>query len=208
MVEMTVDVGRGYIAGEDNKKEDDPIGVLPIDSIFTPVIKVNYKVENTRVGQITDYEKLILEIWTDGRIKPEDALSYSSKIMKDHLTVFIGNEDDLVMEEEPSVDKNTAQIEELMKKSVDELELSVRSANCLKVAGIKSIGELVKKSESEMLKYRNFGKKSLKEISDILRTMGLDFNMDINSPDIPEDSTLPDDVAPTYIEKESKPKKK
>src|SRR3989339_700132 len=152
--------------------------------------------------------KLILEIWTDGRIKPEEALSYSSKIMKDHLTVFIGNEEELVMEDESAVDKNNAQMEEMLKKSVDELELSVRSANCLKIAGIKTIDELVKKNENEMLKYRNFGKKSLKEISDILKSMGLTFNMDLNSPDIPEDCELPEDVTPIYVEKEKKPKKK
>ncbi|OGF51251.1 MAG: DNA-directed RNA polymerase subunit alpha [Candidatus Firestonebacteria bacterium RIFOXYA2_FULL_40_8] len=208
VIEFVVDTGRGYVVSEDNKKEGTPIGVIPVDSIFTPVTRVNYTVENTRVGQQTDYEKLVLEIWTDGRIKPEEALSYAAKIMKDHLAVFIGNEDELVMEDESSVDKNNAQMEEMLKKSVDELELSVRSANCLKIAGIKSIDELVKKSENEMLKYRNFGKKSLKEISDILKSMGLAFNMDLDSPDIPEDCELPEDVTPIYVEKEKKPKKK
>ncbi|MCX5776602.1 MAG: DNA-directed RNA polymerase subunit alpha [Candidatus Firestonebacteria bacterium] len=182
--------------------------VTHIDSIFTPVTRVNYTVESTRVGQQINYEKLILEIWTDGRIKPEEALSYSAKIMKEHLSVFIRNEDDLIMEDESSVDEKSVEIEEILKKSVDELELSVRSANCLKLAGINTIDELVKKSESEMLKYRNFGKKSLKEINDILKTMGLDFNMDINSPDIPDDCELPGDITPIYVEKEKKPKKK
>jgi DNA-directed RNA polymerase subunit alpha len=207
-IEFTVEAGRGYVTSEDNKKEDSPIGVIPVDSIFTPVTRVNYTVESTRVGQQINYEKLILEIWTDGRIKPEEALSYSAKIMKEHLSVFIRNEDDLIMEDESSVDEKSVEIEEILKKSVDELELSVRSANCLKLAGINTIDELVKKSESEMLKYRNFGKKSLKEINDILKTMGLDFNMDINSPDIPDDCELPGDITPIYVEKEKKPKKK
>lgn len=207
-IEFTIDTGRGYVVSEDNKKEDDAIGVIPVDAIFTPVTRVNYTVENTRVGQRTDFEKLILEIWTDGRIKPEDALSYSAKIMKEHLSVFIGDDGELVMEEENSVDKNAAHMEEILKKTVDELELSVRSANCLKVAGIKYIGELVTKSEPEMLKYRNFGKKSLKEISEILKGMGLSFNMDLNSPDIPEDCEISEDVTPIYIEKEKPYKKK
>lgn len=206
-IEFAVDTGRGYVVSEDNKKEEDSIGVIPVDSIFTPVTRVNYTVENTRVGQRTDFEKLIVEIWTDGRIKPEDALSYSAQIMKEHLAIF-GDDGELVMEEESSVDKNAVQMEEILKKSVDELELSVRSANCLKVAGIKYIGELVTKSEPEMLKYRNFGKKSLKEISEILKGMGLSFNMDLDSPDIPEDSDLNEDVTPIYIEKEKPYKKK
>jgi DNA-directed RNA polymerase subunit alpha len=176
-MEMMVDVGRGYVRSDDNKKEDNPIGMIAIDSIFTPVTKVNYTVENTRVGQITDYEKLVLEIETDGRIKPEDALSYAAKIMRDHLTIFINVEEDMEVEEEAPVDQDREKMKDVLKKSVEELELSVRSANCLKVAGIKSISELVQKTEADMLKYRNFGKKSLKEISDILGTMGLSFGM-------------------------------
>ena len=185
-IEMTVDSGRGYVTAEQNKKEDSPIGAIAVDSIYTPVNKINFKVENTRVGQITDYEKLVLEIWTDGRIKPEDALSFAAKIMRDHLPIFINIEEDMEVEEETPVDKDKEKLKEILKKSVDELELSVRSANCLKVAGIKSIGELVSKSESDMLKYRNFGKKSLKEIADILGTMGLSFGMNL-SPEILEE---------------------
>lgn len=180
-IEMTVEVGRGYVTAEENKKEENPIGTIPVDSIFTPVTKVNFNVENTRVGQITDYEKLILEIWTDGRIKPEEALSYTSKILKDHLTAFISVEEEMEVEEEPQVDKPREKMKELMKKSVEELELSVRSANCLKVAGIKYISDLVQKTEGDMLKYRNFGKKSLKEISDILKSMGFSFGMELDN---------------------------
>jgi DNA-directed RNA polymerase subunit alpha len=176
-VEMTVDVGRGYNRASENKRDDYPVGTIAIDSIFTPVTKVNFTVENTRVGQITDYEKLVLEIWTDGRIKPEVSLSYAAKITRDHLATFINVEDDMEIEDEPTFDKSREKVKELMKKSVDEMELSVRSANCLRVAGIKTIEELVTKSETDMLKYRNFGKKSLKEISDILITMGLSFGM-------------------------------
>ena len=182
-MEMLVDVGKGYATSEENKKEEYPIGMIPIDSIFTPVTKVNFNVENTRVGQITDYERLILEIWTDGRVKPEEALSYASKILKDHLTVFISVEEEIEVEEEPKIDKNKERLKELLKKSVDELELSVRSSNCLKVAGIKTILDLVRKTESEMLEYKNFGKKSLKEISDMLKGMGLSFGMTID-PDV------------------------
>ncbi|MEI7904069.1 MAG: DNA-directed RNA polymerase subunit alpha [Candidatus Firestonebacteria bacterium] len=180
-IEMTVDVGRGYVTAETNKKEDNPIGTLAIDSIFTPVTKVNFTVENTRVGQITDYEKLVLEVWTDGRIKPEDALSFTAKILRDHLSIFINVEEDMEVEEEAPVDKDMEKLKEILKKSVDELELSVRSANCLKVAGIQTIIELVSKSEGDMLKYRNFGKKSLKEIADILGTMGLSFGMKVDA---------------------------
>jgi len=180
-IEMVVDMGRGYVTAEVNKKEEMPIGTLAIDSIFTPVNKVNFTVENTRVGQITDYEKIVLEIWTDGRIKPEDALSFSAKIMRDHLSIFINVEEDMEVEEEAPVDKDMEKLKEILKKSVDELELSVRSANCLKVAGISSIIELVSKSEGDMLKYRNFGKKSLKEIADILGTMGLSFGMKVDA---------------------------
>ena len=164
--------------------------------------------ENYRVGQSLDFERLILEIWTDGRTSPKEALSHSATIMTEHLKVFMDDKLKLVIEEENSVDKSAIHMEEILKKTVDELELSVRSANCLKVAGIKFIGELVTKSEPEMLKYRNFGKKSLKEISEILKGMGLSFNMDLDSPDIPEDCELPEDVTPIYIEKEKPYKKK
>ncbi|MFH1825524.1 MAG: DNA-directed RNA polymerase subunit alpha [Candidatus Firestonebacteria bacterium] len=200
-MEILVDVGRGYATNEDNKKEDFPIGMIPIDSIFTPITKVNFNIDNTRVGQITDYEKLTLEIWTDGRIKPEEALSYASKILKDHLTVFVSVEEEIEIEEEVKVDTDKERLKELLKKSVDELELSVRSANCLKMAGIKTIIELVKKTEIDMLKYRNFGRKSLKEIGDMLKGMSLSLGMDIPSDVLSETSSL------TSVEGKKKGKK-
>ena len=200
-IEMIIDVGRGYVTAEENKKEEYSIGIIPIDSIFTPVTKVNFNVDNTRVGQITDYERLVLEIWTDGRIKPEEALSYASKILKDHLTVFISVEEDLEIEEEPKIDKNKEKMIDLLRKSVEELELSVRSANCLKVAGIKTIGDLVQKTEADMLKYRNFGKKSLKEISDMLIQMGFSFGMNL-------DTEVVSEINPSLAKKDKKVTKK
>ena len=175
---LTVSKGRGYITADKNRREDQPGGVIPVDSLFSPVTRVRLATENTRVGQMTDYEKLIVEIWTDGRIKPEDALAHAAKLLKDHLQIFIN------FEEEPEeaiseVDSEKEKMRELMGRSVDELELSVRSSNCLKNANIKSIGDLVQKSESEMLKYRNFGRKSLNEIKEILTEMGLSLGMKI-----------------------------
>lgn len=178
-VEMEVGRGRGYYPAEKNKKEGQPIGVIPVDSIFTPIVKVNYQVENTRVGQITDYDKLILEIWTNGSIAPKDALLYSAHILQKHLEIFLnfGKLPDEEVEEEIKVDE---ELYSKLKMPVSELELSVRSANCLKEAKIKTIGELVQKNEAEMLKYRNFGKKSLAEIREILGGMGLGLGMKVD----------------------------
>ncbi len=178
-VEMEVGRGRGYYPAEKNKKEDQAIGVIPVDSIFTPIVKVNFQVDNTRVGQITDYDKLILEIWTNGSITPKDALLYAAHILQKHLEIFAsyGKLPADEAEEEVSVDEELYQ---KLKMPVSELELSVRSANCLKEAKIKTIGELVQKSEAEMLKYRNFGKKSLAEIREIITEMGLSLEMKID----------------------------
>ena len=178
-VEMEVGRGRGYYPAEKNKKEGQAIGVIPVDSIFTPIVKVNFQVENTRVGQITDYDKLILEIWTNGSISPKDALLYSAHILQKHLDIFLnyGKLPKEEIEEEIKVDD---ELYSKLRMPVSELELSVRSANCLKEAKIKTIGELVQKNEAEMLKYRNFGKKSLAEIREILTGMNLGLGMKVD----------------------------
>ncbi len=178
--EIEIGAGRGYVSAENQATQDRPIGVLPIDSMFSPVTKVNFEVENTRIGQRIDYDKLTLEIWTDGSVIPSDALAYAAKILKDHFALFIHFEEEIVEEVEEEVDEEFLRIKALLERSVEELELSVRSSNCLKAANIKTIGELVLKSEGEMLKYRNFGRKSLKEIADILIGMNLGFGMDVS----------------------------
>lgn len=176
-IEMEVARGRGYVPAERNKKEDMPIGVIPIDSIFSPVKKVNFAVENTRVGQITDYDRLILEIWTNGAIDPKEAVLYASNIFQRHLDIFVGfgKLPEEIVEEE--ISKEEKELGEKLNMPISELELSVRSSNCLGEARIKTIGDLVKKTEMEMLKYRNFGKKSLTEINKILQDMGLHLGM-------------------------------
>src|SRR5882762_877510 len=177
--ELDVRVGRGFATSEENKRADQPIGLIPIDSIFSPVTRVKYAVENTRVGQITDYDKLILEIWTDGRITPDDALKQSASILKHHLDVF-----DRVSQESYEFESQAAEVSEeqnklrkLLNMSVNEIELSVRAANCLNNANITTVGELAMKTEQEMLKYRNFGKKSLNEIKEKLEALGLSLGM-------------------------------
>jgi DNA-directed RNA polymerase subunit alpha len=172
-IEMEVGKGRGYVPAERNKKENQTIGVIPIDSIFTPLTKVNLNVENTRVGQMTDYDKLTLEIWTNGSITPKDALLYASHILQRHLDIFVNFGKLPEEEEEPTETPEESELYEKLSMPISELELSVRSSNCLKEARIKTIGDLVRKTELEMLKYRNFGKKSLAEINKILTTMGL-----------------------------------
>lgn len=177
--ELQVRVGRGFATGDENKYANMPIGVIPIDSIFSPVTRVKYAVENTRVGQRTDYDKLILEIWTDGRLTPEEALLQSSAILRHHLDVFV-NYDDKAVEFDTTtqeVSQENSRMKKLLNMSVNEIELSVRAANCLNNANITSVGELAMKSESEMLKYRNFGKKSLNEIKDKLSSLGLSLGM-------------------------------
>jgi DNA-directed RNA polymerase subunit alpha len=177
--EIEIGAGRGYVSAESQAAQDRPIGVLPVDSMFSPVTKVNFEVENTRIGQRIDYDKLTLEIWTDGSVIPSDALAYAAKILKDHFALFIHFEEEIEEEVEEEVDEEFLRVKTLLERSVEELELSVRSSNCLKAAEIKTIGDLVTKSEGEMLKYRNFGRKSLKEIADILSGMGLQFGMDV-----------------------------
>ncbi len=180
-VEMEVARGRGYVPSELNKKEGLPIGVIPIDSIFTPVKKVNFYVENTRVGQRTDYDKIILEIWTNGAISPKDAFLYASNILQRHLDIFVNfgqlPED---IEEEPEMTKEEVTLYEKLRLPISELELSVRSSNCLREANIKTISDLVKRTEDEMLGFKNFGKKSLVEIKELLAGMGLTLGMQVD----------------------------
>jgi len=180
--ELEIKVGRGYVSGEDNKQPDQPIGVIAIDSLFSPVKLVKYAVENTRVGQMTDYDKLVLEIWTDGRISPDDCLKHSAAILKHHLDVFDNVSDDSVEFESEQVEVSEEQnkLRKLLNMSVNEIELSVRAANCLNNANITTVGELAMKSEQEMLKYRNFGKKSLNEIKAKLEQLGLSLGMKID----------------------------
>ena len=180
--ELEVSVGRGYVSGEDNKTEEQPIGVIAIDSLFSPVRLVKYVVENTRVGQMTDYDKLILEIWTDGRITPDDCLKRSAAILKHHLDVFDNVSEDAVEFEsdQAEVSEEQNKLRKLLNMSVNEIELSVRAANCLNNANITTVGELAMKSEQEMLKYRNFGKKSLNEIKAKLEQLGLSLGMKID----------------------------
>ncbi|MBI5682267.1 MAG: DNA-directed RNA polymerase subunit alpha [Deltaproteobacteria bacterium] len=176
--EMVVKTGKGYVQAERNKEESQPVGTIPIDAIFSPITRVNYNVTHTRVGQRTDYNKLTIEIWTTGAVSSEEALAISAKILKEQLSVFITfdeKEEEKVVEEE--VVEKKAALNENIFRPVDELELSVRSANCLKNADIKYIGELVQKTETEMLKTKNFGRKSLNEIKELITEMGLDFGM-------------------------------
>jgi DNA-directed RNA polymerase subunit alpha len=183
-MEMTVRMGKGYVSAERNLDEGAPIGTIPIDAIFSPIKKVNFAVTNARVGQQTDYDKLTLEVWTDGSMLPADAVAYAAKILKEQLTVFINFDEEAEMADEPAVLEEGDGNENLY-KPVEELELSVRAYNCLKNAEIKYIGELVQRSESEMLKTKNFGKKSLNEIKDVLVSMGLSLGMKVDgfSPD-------------------------
>ncbi len=179
-MELRIGKGRGYVTAEENKMIDQPIGVVPMDAIFSPIMNVKYFVENTRVGQRTDFEKLILEIHTDGSITPDDALTFSGKILRDHIQLFINFDIEPEEEETTEVDEEVLRIKKLLKMSVDELELSVRSHNCLKAANIKTIGDLVRRDEQEMLKFRNFGRKSLTELNKILEERGLHFGMNVD----------------------------
>jgi DNA-directed RNA polymerase subunit alpha len=182
-IEMRVKPGRGYVSADKNFDEDLSIGWIPVDSVHSPIKKVNYFVENARVGQATDYEKLTMEVWSNGAVSPRDAVGLASKLMKDHLTIFINIEEDETTEE-TAVEVDPANREiwwEKLGKSVDEMELSVRSYNCLKNANIKTIGELVQKTEGEMLKTKNFGRKSLNEIKEILTSMGLSLGMKLDN---------------------------
>jgi DNA-directed RNA polymerase subunit alpha len=180
-MEMVVKSGRGYVPAERNKEENQPIGTLPIDAIFSPIKKVNYTVTNARVGQRTDYDKLTLEVWTDGSLNPEEAVAYAAKILKDQLSIFITFDEQQEEKETSKPSEETEKPNENLFRSVDELELSVRSANCLKHADIKLIGDLVQKTEAEILATKNFGRKSLNEIKEILSEMGLSLGMKLEN---------------------------
>src|SRR3979411_2558043 len=193
--EFDVRIGRGFFTGDENKRADMLLGVIPIDSIFSPVIRVKYSVENTRVGQRTDYDKLILEIWTDGRITPDDALLQASAILRHHLDVFVNYDDSQVEFDETSeeVSQENTRLKKMLNMSVNEIELSVRAANCLNNANITTVGQLAMKTEAEMLKYRNFGKKSLNDIKEKLSTLGLTLGMtfDAETLEAPKEESTP-----------------
>jgi len=199
-MELEVKVGRGFCPGDENKKPNQAIGVIAIDSLFSPVTRVRYGVESARVGQRTDYDRLIVEIWTDGRINPDDALTQASAILQHHLDVFVGYDKNAVEFEEvvDKQDEEKTKLKKLLGMSVNEIELSVRAANCLNNANITTVGQLAMKTEAEMLKYRNFGKKSLNEIKEKLNTLGLTLGMtfDAETMDAPkEEAAAP--VVPT-----------
>jgi len=183
-VEMTIKHGRGYVPAERNKEEGLPIGVIAIDSVFSPIKRVNFHVENARVGRMTDYDKLTMEIWTDATISPRDALSTAAGILREHLDIFINPEERSEGKSEAGYEESQREVNKNLSRSVNELELSVRAANCLKNANIKTIADLVQKSEGEMLRTKNFGKKSLNEIKEILSEMGLSLGtkVDVMSP--------------------------
>lgn len=180
-LEIKIGRGRGYVPAEENSIPDQPIGTIPIDAVFNPIRNVKYTVENTRVGHRTDYERLILEVETNGSVTPDDALTYAGKILKDHIELFISFDVEPEEEEEVAqIDDEVLRIRKLLKMSVEELELSVRSQNCLKAANIQTIGDLVRRDDQEMLKFRNFGRKSLQELAKILEEKGIHFGMDVD----------------------------
>ncbi|BAS29061.1 DNA-directed RNA polymerase subunit alpha [Limnochorda pilosa] len=171
-MEITLEKGRGYVSAERNKKDEMPIGLIPMDSIFTPVPRVNYQVENTRVGQVTDYDRLILEVWTDGSLKPDEAVSLAARIMAEHLRLFMSLTDSS-SDMEIMVEKQEEEKDRLLELPIEELDLSVRSYNCLKRAGINTVEDLTRKTEEDMMKVRNLGKKSLQEVKEKLADLGL-----------------------------------
>ena len=189
-MEMTCAMGRGYATADQNKTEGMPIGVIPIDSLFSPIRKVNYRVTNARVGHQTDYDKLTLQVWTDGSVRPDDAVAYAAKILKEQLSIFINHEE--IEESIAPTQSEQDKLNDILWRSVDELELSVRSANCLQNANIHYIGDLVQRTEAEMLKTKNFGRKSLKEIKEILAQMGLSLGMKIEGWQGPPPSREPE----------------
>jgi DNA-directed RNA polymerase subunit alpha len=189
-MEVKVAQGRGYSPAAAHKaSEEEEIGLIPLDAAFSPILNVTYRVENARLGQRTDYDRLILEVWSNGSIRPEEAISYAGLIMRDHLSIFIRLEEEQKQVEEYKEEEEAVtpimELEEKLDKSIEELELSVRSFNCLEAAGIKTIRDLIQKTESDMLKYRNFGRKSLNEIKNILKDMGLSFNMKLDERGLP-----------------------
>ena len=188
-IEMTVKHGRGYVPAERNKEEGLPIGVIAIDSVFSPIKRVNFHVENARVGRMTDYDKLAVEIWTDGTISPRDALSNAAGILREHLDIFINPEERNEGKSEAGYEESHREVNKNLSRSVNELELSVRAANCLKNANIKTIADLVQKSEGEMLRTKNFGKKSLNEIKEILTEMGLSLGTKVEASSSPHNGS-------------------
>lgn len=195
-IEMKCKMGKGFALADANKEEEDPIGTIAIDSVFSPIRRVNYVVGNARVGQQTDYDKLTFEVWTDGSIRPEEAVAFAAKILKDQISIFITFEDEGEPEQIVFREENANPVfNENLYRSVDELELSVRSANCLKNADIHRIWELVQKSENEMLKTKNFGRKSLNEIKEVLSDMGLSFGMKLEGFVPPEEKEIKGDSA-------------
>ena len=179
-MEMIVKPGRGYVPAERNKEEGLPIGVIPVDSIFSPIKRVNFNVESARVGRVTDYDKLNLEVWTDGSISPEESVASAASILREHLDICIPSEEGVDIKREVNADEASEEVNLNLFRSVNELELSVRAANCLKNANIKTIADLVQKTENEMLKTKNFGKKSLNEIKEVLAEMGLELGLKVN----------------------------
>ncbi len=179
-IEMRLKMGRGYVSADRNFDEDLPLGYIPIDSVHSPVRKVNYNVEAARLGQMTDYDKLTIEVWTNGAVSPADSIGMAAKLLKDHMTIFVNFEETPESVEEP-VERVAGQMNEVLNRSVEELELSVRSYNCLKNANIQTIGDLVQKTEAEMLRTKNFGRKSLNEIKEILGGLQLSFGMKIDA---------------------------
>lgn len=200
-MEMTVRMGKGYVPAERNKGKDDKIGVIPIDAVFSPIEKVNYVITNARVGQITDYDKLTLEVWTDGSVFPEDAVAFGAKILKEQMAPLINFEEEPEPDDE-DYEEEEENLNEHLFRSVSELELSVRSANCLKNANITLIGELVQKTENEMLKTKNFGRKSLNEIKEILTDMGLSLGMKLDNFPADGKPALPEEGAPAEAAEE------
>ncbi|MEA3437595.1 MAG: DNA-directed RNA polymerase subunit alpha [Thermodesulfobacteriota bacterium] len=189
-MDMIVKIGKGYSLAEANKDQDAPVGTIPVDSVFSPIKRVSYVVGNARVGQKTDYDKLTMEVWTDGSVKPEDAVAYAAKILKEQMAIFINFDEQLEPEpEKKSSETQKPKFNENLYRSVEELELSVRSANCLKNANILKIYQLVNKTESEMLKTKNFGRKSLNEIKEVLNEMGLSLGMKLEGFVPPEEDT-------------------
>jgi DNA-directed RNA polymerase subunit alpha len=189
---MTVKVGKGYVPAELNKEENDPVGTIPVDAVFSPIKRVKYVVGNARVGQRTDYDKLTLEVWTDGSVTPEDATAFAAKILKEQMAFFINFDEEPEPEPEEQIEEEEPLNENLF-RSVEELELSVRSANCLKNANIGYIGELVQRTEQEMLKTKNFGRKSLNEIKEVLTEMGLSLGMKLDNFTPPDETEEGDD---------------
>jgi DNA-directed RNA polymerase subunit alpha len=169
-IRMTANRGRGYVSADKNKREDQPIGVIPVDSIYTPIERVNYQVENTRVGQVTNYDKLTLEVWSDGSLKPDEAVSLGAKILNEHLMLFVGLTEEA---KDAEIEKEEDKKEKVMEMTIEELDLSVRSYNCLKRAGINTVQELTQKTEEDMMKVRNLGRKSLEEVQSKLAELGL-----------------------------------